>query len=178
MLLLSCTMSTVLAFQAPVSSLSSRHTHKLDMVASSVPWQDDAITVDATTVDLPKISVQRFHETWEWTTQDTKGKPRTYQINYRVEGEGPPLLLVHGFGANLNHFRYNIPALVQAGYKVYALDLLGFGGSEKPSKPETVGFSIELFAQQMVDFMESRNEEQPWILAGNSIGGKSLHACD
>jgi hypothetical protein len=82
------------------------------------------VTVDATTVEetpLKKIDVVRFHQRWDWNY-----KGRTYQINYRVEGDdgNPPMLLTHGFGANLNHFRYNIPALVDAGYKVYAIDLL------------------------------------------------------
>ena len=42
----------------------------------------------------------------------------------------PPLLLVHGFGASVYHWRYNIPALSEK-YHVYALDLLGFGLSDK-----------------------------------------------
>tara|TARA_B100000524_G_C23406018_1_gene282409 strand:+ start:112 stop:282 length:171 start_codon:yes stop_codon:yes gene_type:complete len=46
-----------------------------------------------------------------------------------VEGEGAPILLVHGFGASVNHWRDNIPALVSAGYRVHAIDLLGLGGS-------------------------------------------------
>jgi pimeloyl-ACP methyl ester carboxylesterase len=43
----------------------------------------------------------------------------------------PPLLLIHGFGASVYHWRYNIPALSEK-YHVYALDLLGFGLSDKP----------------------------------------------
>ena len=51
---------------------------------------------------------------------------RDYNINYRVEGpkDGPPILLVHGFGANVNHFRFQFPTLVAEGYRVYAVDLL------------------------------------------------------
>lgn len=115
--------------------------------------------------------VKRIYETWSWEYEQ-----RTYQINYRVEGSGPPILLVHGFGANLNHFRFQFPALVAAGYKVYAMDLLGFGASEKPRSARSVGFKIELFTQQMIDFMASRTSDEvgenpSWILAGNSIGG-------
>lgn len=39
--------------------------------------------------------------------------------------QGPTILLVHGFGASAYHWRSNIPALVQAGYRVFAVDLLG-----------------------------------------------------
>lgn len=46
-------------------------------------------------------------------------------------GEKPTILLVHGFGASAYHWRYNMPALVEAGYRVFAVDLLGFGWSDK-----------------------------------------------
>ncbi|CAI9783961.1 unnamed protein product [Fraxinus pennsylvanica] len=49
------------------------------------------------------------------------------KIHYVVEGEGLPIVLIHGFAF---HWRYNISELAEK-YKVYALDLLGFGWSEK-----------------------------------------------
>lgn len=38
--------------------------------------------------------------------------------------EGPPMVLIHGFGGNADHWRNNIPTLAKAG-PVYAIDLLG-----------------------------------------------------
>jgi len=109
--------------------------------------------------------VQRQYETFHW-----KHEGNDYKINYRVEGpdDGPPLLLVHGFGANINHFRKNIPALAQEGYRVYAVDLLGFGASDK-AKEEF--YCIELFAQLLQEFIQAMNAKEPWIIGGNSIGG-------
>ena len=46
--------------------------------------------------------------------------------------ESPALLLVHGFGASTDHWRYNIPVLARS-HDVHALDLLGFGRSAKPA---------------------------------------------
>ena len=128
--------------------------------------------------------VRRVYETWLWSyAQDPKKQQGvTYKINYRAEGKigiHPPILLVHGFGANLNHFRYQYEPLVNAGYCVYAIDLLGFGASEKPNNAAEVGFSIELFTKQLHDFIEyiqtkdyGGNAGIPqWTLAGNSIGG-------
>lgn len=120
--------------------------------------------------------VRRVFETWRWTyARDAAREPQTYNINYRVEGEGPPVLLVHGFGANVNHFRHQFPALTAAGYRVYAIDLLGFGASDKPSAAATIGFSIDLFVRQLSDFCRAMQAEHPrappWTLAGNSIGG-------
>ena len=65
--------------------------------------------------------------TWRWSEGI-----RVYNINYVQYGtQGPPLVLVHGFGASAYHYRYNIPALAQS-HRVYAIDLLGFGFSDKP----------------------------------------------
>ena len=131
----------------------------------------------------PTPVVQRVYETWMWSYAQDPTKPAiTYRINYRVEGSigiHPPILLVHGFGANINHFRYQYGPLVSAGYCVYAIDLLGFGASEKPYDAANVGFSIELFTKQLYDFLMyiqtkdyNGNENTPqWTLAGNSIGG-------
>ncbi|CAN0256021.1 unnamed protein product [Ectocarpus sp. 12 AP-2014] len=107
--------------------------------------------------------VRRVYETWRW---------RGYKINYRVEGaeDAPPILLIHGFGASIGHFRKNIPTLVGEGYRVYAIDLLGFGASDKPKDVE---FSLELWQEMLTDFIsdKSRGESEQWVVMGNSIGG-------
>lgn len=94
---------------------------------------------------------------WEW---------QGYKTVYTVQGEGQPLLLIHGFGASIGHWRKNIPVLADAGYQVFALDLLGFGGSEKPA----LDYSVELWQQQLYDFWAS-HINQPTVFVGNSIGG-------
>lgn len=57
----------------------------------------------------------------------------------------PALVLIHGFGASVYHWRYNIPALVKEGYRVLALDLLGFGLSDKP----IIEYSAETWRDQV-----------------------------
>ncbi len=81
-------------------------------------------------------------------------------------GSGQPLLLIHGFGASIGHWRKNIPALAKAGYQVFALDLLGFGASDKPP----LDYDLELWQQQLRDFW-AENIARPTVLVGNSIGG-------
>lgn len=107
--------------------------------------------------------MRRVYETWRW---------RGHDINFRVEGlkEGPPVLLIHGFGASVGHFRRNFPALVGAGYRVYAVDLLGFGASDKPTD---VTYSLELWQEMLGDFIDAKSaeESEPWVVMGNSIGG-------
>ena len=55
------------------------------------------------------------------------------KIRYQSTGplDGPPVLLVHGLFVNSDHWRKTLPALAQAGYRAYALDLLGCGYSDK-----------------------------------------------
>ena len=117
-------------------------------------------------------TVQRVYSTYSWISSETK---QTHNINYRVEGpeNGTPILLVHGFGANINHFRFQFPALVKEGYRVYAIDLLGFGASPKPSDED---YSIELWTDLVVDFVQDMSKSSSksgssWVIGGNSIGG-------
>jgi pimeloyl-ACP methyl ester carboxylesterase len=71
-------------------------------------------------------------QTWEW---------QTHRIQYVEMGQGTPLLLLHGFGASIGHWKKNIPVLAAAGYQVFALDLLGFGASDKPA----LNYAMELW---------------------------------
>jgi pimeloyl-ACP methyl ester carboxylesterase len=71
-----------------------------------------------------------------------------------VAGEGEPLLLVHGVyaGASSFEFRKNFQELSKS-YRVYALDLLGCGMSERPSRryePEDVAVQIEDFVREEI----------------------------
>jgi pimeloyl-ACP methyl ester carboxylesterase len=93
---------------------------------------------------------------WSW---------RGHQIKYTVTGEGRPLLLIHGFGASIDHWRKNIPVLANGGYRVYAIDLLGFGGSDKAA----IDYSMELWEELVVDFWHEYINE-PTVFVGNSIG--------
>ena len=96
-------------------------------------------------------------ETWLW---------EGHNIRYSVTGEGKPLLLIHGFGACIGHWSKNIPVLAEAGYKVYAIDLLGFGGSDKAA----ISYSLELWQAQIKAFWDIHIQEKT-VFIGNSIGG-------
>ncbi|KAJ6929928.1 pheophytinase [Populus alba x Populus x berolinensis] len=93
---------------------------------------------------------------WTW---------RGHKIHYVVQGEGLPIVLIHGFGASAFHWRYNIPELAKK-YKVYAVDLLGFGWSEKA----VIEYDAMVWRDQVVDFLKEIVKE-PAVLVGNSLGG-------
>eukprot|EP00252_Welwitschia_mirabilis_P020177 TRINITY_DN488_c0_g1_i4.p1 TRINITY_DN488_c0_g1~~TRINITY_DN488_c0_g1_i4.p1 ORF type:complete len:389 (+),score=54.44 TRINITY_DN488_c0_g1_i4:36-1202(+) len=109
-----------------------------------------------------------------------------YKIRYQSAGNGgPALVLIHGFGANCDHWRKNIPILAKS-HRVYAIDLLGYGFSDKP-KPEGFNGSIytfETWAKQVNDFCTDVVKDQAFLIC-NSIGGivglqaalMGTHAC-
>jgi pimeloyl-ACP methyl ester carboxylesterase len=60
-------------------------------------------------------------------------------LNVVVEGEGPAVLLLHGFPDSWRLWRNQIPALVDAGFRVVAPDLRGFGDSDRPEDVDAYG---------------------------------------
>src|ERR1044072_545398 len=56
------------------------------------------------------------------------------------EGEGPAVLLLHGFPDSARLWRHQIPTLVNAGFRVVAPDQRGFGDSDKPQEIAACGF--------------------------------------
>jgi pimeloyl-ACP methyl ester carboxylesterase len=94
---------------------------------------------------------------------------------------GQAVVLIHGFGASIGHWRHTMPALA-AHAEVFALDLLGFGASDKPrsrlgDEHENAGavrYCFDLWATQVADFVAAQVRRQrpqrPLHLIGNSIG--------
>ena len=93
-----------------------------------------------------------------------------HPVHALVEGpeqpSGPAVLLVHGFGASTDHWRYNIPVLAQS-HEVHALDLLGFGRSAKPAG---LAYGGALWRDQLAAYVRQRIG-RPTVLVGNSLGG-------
>jgi 4,5:9,10-diseco-3-hydroxy-5,9,17-trioxoandrosta-1(10),2-diene-4-oate hydrolase len=84
---------------------------------------------------------------------------------WTLGNEGPPLVLIHGIGASMESWAANIRPLAKT-HRVYALDLVGFGSSGKPTAPYTLSF----LAQFVADFMRGQDIAQASII-GHSLGG-------
>ncbi len=80
--------------------------------------------------------------------------------------QGPAVLLVHGFGASTDHWRFNIPVLAER-HEVHAIDLLGFGRSAKPAG---LTYGGALWRDQLCAYVAERIG-RPTVLVGNSLGG-------
>ena len=96
-------------------------------------------------------------------------RPDGARIYYQVQGEGEPMMLIHGYPLNSGLFRDNVPALVEAGYQVVTPDLRGFGQSEAPDGSAT----IQIYAEDMLAVMDELSIDQATVL-GMSMGGWTL----
>ena len=103
---------------------------------------------------------------------DAQGMPDQYvqvgdvRTRYRAAGEGePPLLLIHGLGASLECWQYNLEALALS-HRTIALDVVWFGKSDKPAREVTGDY----FAEFIAGFMDSLGVSRA-VLVGNSMGG-------
>jgi pimeloyl-ACP methyl ester carboxylesterase len=85
-------------------------------------------------------------------------------ISYRVAGDGPPVVLIHGLAASSRWWTRNITDLARS-HRVYALDLIGFGASRG-----NLPFNLEDAASHLATWMDSLGIERASII-GHSMGG-------
>lgn len=88
------------------------------------------------------------------------------RTRYLVRGEGPPVLVLHGWGAHIEAV-YPIVTGLSSVATVYTLDLPGFGESELPPKP----WGVEEYQAFVAAFMDELQIERPAII-GHSNGGR------
>ncbi len=93
-----------------------------------------------------------------------------YAINTLIMGEGPPLVLLHGHGGGIGYWYANLDALAKH-YKIYAIDGLGWGRSDRPPFS---GTSPEEAREWWVKSLEEWREAvglTDFYLLGHSLGG-------
>ena len=87
------------------------------------------------------------------------------QLHYIEQGQGQPLILLHGNGESCDYFEHQIPYFSKD-YRVIAIDTRGHGKSPRGEKP----FTIKQFAEDLHDFMDEKGIGKA-ILLGFSDGG-------
>ena len=93
------------------------------------------------------------------------------EINGVVGGNGPPVLLLHGWPQTHLIWRHVAPALAQR-FTVVATDLRGYGDSSKPPERENhAGYSKRAMAQDQIEVMRQLGFEQ-FAAVGHDRGGR------
>ena len=88
--------------------------------------------------------------------------------HYVEAGEGPLVLLLHGFPDFWYSWRHQIPALAEAGFRVVAPDLRGYNRSDKPSA--VAAYAPEVLAADVKELIHALGEESATV-AGHDWGG-------
>ena len=88
------------------------------------------------------------------------------KINYYEAGQGPPIILLHGFGGCAYSWRFLAPALAQD-HRVFTIDLKGYGLS---AKPEDGKYAISDQADMVAEFIRTRDLHD-LVVIGHSMGG-------
>ena len=109
---------------------------------------------------------------WSWCS---------HQISWQVEDKGVndsiAIVLIHGFGASKDHWRFNQKVISQIA-SCYAIDLIGFGDSSQPKSQllyekkdaDNFNYCFDNWSKQIIDFC-NQIVQRPVLFIGNSIGG-------
>jgi pimeloyl-ACP methyl ester carboxylesterase len=131
------------------------------------------LETDRNTRNTDNENLVRSH-TWQWRGYDIRYQATIAQVANHDLGDSsnlddkPALVLIHGFGASSGHWRKNMPALADVA-RVFAIDLIGFGASDKPIPSIELAYTFETWAAQVIDFCREVVGTEA-ILVGNSIG--------
>lgn len=89
-------------------------------------------------------------------------------LRVAIEGEGPLILMVHGFPESWYSWRHQMQPIANAGYTACAIDVLGYGGSDKPHAIES--YAMEELTGQIAKLVGLLSPKEPATLVGHDWG--------
>lgn len=101
-------------------------------------------------------------------------KANGIQMRVAEMGQGPLVVLLHGWPESWYSWRHQMPALARAGYRVVAPDLRGYGGSDAPMDPGS--YDVQTLAADVRGLLDALGERQA-TLVGHDWGAGVLWAC-
>ncbi|UOR10006.1 alpha/beta hydrolase [Qipengyuania flava] len=85
-----------------------------------------------------------------------------------VEGEGPLVIMVHGFPESWYSWRHQIGPVADAGFTACAIDVRGYGGSDKPQPIEA--YAMERIVGDLIGLRKALSPDAPAVLVGHDWG--------
>lgn len=90
------------------------------------------------------------------------------KLRVAIEGEGPLVIMVHGFPESWFSWRHQLPAIAEAGFTAAAVDVRGYGGSDKPR--EVAAYDMEALTGDVAGVADALQPDAPAILVGHDWG--------
>ncbi len=90
------------------------------------------------------------------------------RLRAAVAGEGPLVVLVHGFPESWAAWRHQIGPIAEAGFKVCAIDCRGYGGSDRPHPVEA--YDLETMTADIAGVVAAEGGGAPGVLIGHDWG--------
>ena len=90
------------------------------------------------------------------------------RLRAAVAGEGPLVLMVHGFPESWYSWRHQLGPIAQAGFTACAIDVRGYGGSDKP--PAVADYSLEEITADIAGAIEALSPDGTGVLIGHDWG--------
>ena len=116
----------------------------------------------------PLMRSPDWGESKYWSYKDLR-------VHFRVTGKesDPPMVLIHGFGASSDHWRNNAEIFASEGFRVFGIDLIGFGKSEQNLQSRIKHLENQFWANQLASFLDEIvdiKKNGKVVLIGNSLG--------
>ena len=105
-----------------------------------------------------------MNEQWQHRFMETNG----IRMRYVEQGDGFPVLLLHGFPELWYSWRYQIPALADAGFRAIAPDMRGYGETDKPEGIEA--YDIHQLVADMIGLLDALDLPRA-VIVGHDWGG-------
>ena len=100
----------------------------------------------------------------EFRTLDLGG----IKLRAAVQGQGPLVVMVHGFPESWYSWRHQIGPIAEAGFTACAIDVRGYGGSDRPQAVEA--YDMEHMVSDLADVADVLQPDAPAILLGHDWG--------
>ena len=89
------------------------------------------------------------------------------ELHLACQGEGPLVVMCHGYPGLWYSWRYQLPALAAAGYRAVALDMRGYGRSSRPLSSDD--YTLDKTSADVLAVMDHFGEERA-VLCGHDFG--------
>jgi pimeloyl-ACP methyl ester carboxylesterase len=90
------------------------------------------------------------------------------KLNCAIEGSGPLVVMVHGFPESWYSWRHQIGPIAKAGFTACAIDVRGYGGSDKPHP--VADYAMEHMVADVAGLIEVLSPDAPAVIIGHDWG--------